>query len=66
MITDTLYLKIRDDLKPGQAPVTLQDARRRWGYVESYAQEVMNWMADQQPPTMMRLPNTSPLQWQRI
>jgi hypothetical protein len=66
MITDPLYLKITNDLQPGQAPVTLQDARKRWGYLESYSENVMNWMADQQPPTMKRLPYTLPHQWQRI
>jgi hypothetical protein len=44
MITDPLYLKITNDLQPGQPPVTLQDARKRWGYLESYSENVMNWM----------------------
>jgi hypothetical protein len=66
MITDLLYLKISNDLQPGEAPITLQEVKRRWGYVESHSRDVMNWMADQQPPTMKRLPNTFPHQWQRV
>jgi hypothetical protein len=68
MATDgPLYVKIIDELKLGDPPVSVRDAMARWNYSEGHARRVMGWMADQQqPPTMRKLSNVSPSQWERI
>jgi hypothetical protein len=67
MITDPLYVKIADELKPGQPAVSVQDAMTRWGNSDGHTRRVMDWMADQQqPPTLKKLTGVSPYQWERI
>jgi hypothetical protein len=64
---DPLYVKITNDLRPGAAPISVQDATERWGYSEGHTRRVMDWMAEQQQPhTMRRLPDSSPHKWERI
>jgi hypothetical protein len=67
MYADPLYLKLRNELKPGQEPISVADVRTRWGYAESHSRSVLGWMAnEQQPPTMRRLPDVMPQRWERI
>lgn len=64
---DPLYVKIIDELKPGDPPISVRDAMVRWNYSESHTRRQMDWMAEQQqPPTMRKLSNVSPFQWERI
>ncbi len=67
MVTDPLYVKIISEMKPGDLPITAKDAMDRWGYGPSHTRSVINWMTDQQqPPTMQKLSDASPYQWERI
>jgi hypothetical protein len=65
-VDDPLYIKIIADLQIHH-PVSVQDAVGVWGYSEGHTRRVIGWMADQQqPPTMRKIPNTSPMKWERI
>jgi len=67
MVEDPLYVKIINEMKPGQPAISVRDAMTRWDYSESHTRRVMDWMAgEEQPPTMKKLTSVSPHRWERI
>lgn len=67
MQDDSLYQKMHDAFLVGQQPITVRDAVGRWDCSEGHTRRVMDWMADQQqPPLLRKLPGISPYQWERI
>ena len=45
MNSDPLYVKIKDEVKPGDPPMSAFDAIDRFGYSASHTRAVINWMA---------------------
>lgn len=65
-INNPLYLKIMAGVAIGQQ-ISVQYVASHFNYTDGHTRRVMNWMSgQQQPPTLRKIPNTSPTMWVRI